>query len=178
MAIEGGKMKNIGDTIFWVESGTNYCKQIPCPMCFGKRIVTIILGDDSQTKIECGFCQRGTDRPSGMATTWEPSAITQSGTITGVSTRDGVKYEVGHKSINEYETYPTKEIAEIVRLAKFEEVQARADLWFKESFVTAKKKQIWSAGYNRDCIARAKRTIEWHESRLGMIADKAKGDAK
>ena len=161
---------NIGDTIFWVEASTSYQKQIPCPMCFGKCFVTIILGDDSQEKIECGFCQRGMERPNGFATTWEPTSNVRSGVITGVSTKDGVRYEVGYRSIYEHETYSEPE-AELVRAAKFEEVKEQADRLFQESFVTAKKKQVWSAGYHRQCIEREERTIKWHKLRLGTIKE-------
>lgn len=163
----------IGDTIYWVEANTHYGKQIPCPMCFGKMFVTIILGDDSQTKIECGFCQHGMDRPSGIAKTWEPIAITYSGVITGVSSRDGIKYEVGYRSISERDIFESAQEAEVERLIRFEEVKTQAENWFKDNFVQAKKKQIWSAGYHRECIKREERTIEWHKFRLQMIKDKA-----
>lgn len=162
---------NIGDTVYWVEASTHYQKSIPCPMCFGKCFVTIILGDDSQEKIECGFCQKGYERACGIAKTWEASAMVCSGAITGVSSRDGVRYEVGYRSVYEHEIF-TKEEAELVRVEKLAEVTSQAEHWFKESFVNAKKNQIWSAGYHRECIKREKRTIEWHELRLGMIKDK------
>lgn len=161
---------NLGDTVYWVESSAYYQKQIPCPMCFGKCYVTIILGDDSQEKIECGFCQRGCDRPSGYATTWEPFAKVCSGVITGLSTKDGNRYEVGYRTINEHEIYTEAE-AQLVCQTKLKEETERAAFWFGESFVTAKKKQVWSAGYHRECIKREKRTIEWHELRLGMIKE-------
>lgn len=162
---------NLGDTIYWIEASTHCQKQVPCPMCFGKLLVTIILGDDSQTKIECGFCQRGTDRPSGFATTWEPSSVLKSGVITGVSTKDGIRYESGYKSLFEHEIYDDEKIAELVRVVKLEEVEAQAKHWFQEQFGDAKKKQIWSAGYHRECIKREERTIEWHKLRLGMIKE-------
>lgn len=164
----------IGDTIYWVESSAHYQKQIPCPMCFGKKFVTIILGDDSQEKIECGACQRGTERPSGFATVWEPSANILSGTITGVSTKDGIRYEVGYKTIRESEAFESDKEAEPYRLLKYEEEKSRADLWWQESFVNAKKKQIWSANYHRECIKREERTIEWHKYRLMKIKEERK----
>jgi hypothetical protein len=163
----------LGDKIFWVTSDTRYAKKIPCPMCFGKLFVTIILGDDSQSKIECGFCQSGVDRPSGLATSWEPSATVHSGTITGVSSKDGVRYEVGNASLWEHECFQDEKEATLFRDVKFDEAKELAEKWFKESFVHAKKKQIWSAGYHRQSIASAERTISWHKLRLGMIAEAA-----
>ncbi len=158
----------LGDTAYWIESGTNYQKRIPCPMCFGKLFVTVILGDDTQEKVECGFCQRGVERPSGYATTWEASATVHLGIITGVSTKDGIRYEVGYKSLFEHEIYSESE-AELVRVAKFEEAKEQAEKLFRDSFITATKKQVWSAGYHRENIKRAERNIEWHKLRLGMI---------
>lgn len=165
-------MKNIGDTIYWIESSTHFGKSIPCPMCFGKGLVTIILGDDSQEKIECGMCSHGIERPSGQARTWEASAFIKSGKISGVSTRDGLKYEVGHTSVYAHDCFDSEADAIPRRDAELVEVQKRREAWFRESFVNCKKKQVWSAGYHRGCIESAKRTIEWHEARLGMIAEK------
>lgn len=166
---------NIGDKVFWVESSTHYGKQIPCPLCFGKRFVTIILGDDSQTKIQCGYCEKGCSGTTGFATVWEPMARVNSGTITGVSLRDGIRYEVGSKSLTESDLFAGEQDAESLRLAKFEEEKARAEEWFRESFIQAKKKQIWSAGYHRNNIKQLERSIEWHKLRLRMIKDPAPG---
>lgn len=162
---------NIGDEVYWVYSTTNYGKQVPCSMCFGKRFVEVILGDNSVVKSECGFCQRGCDRASGNMTIWTDFTEIRHGKITGISMRDGVRYEVGRETLWAYETYPTKEAAEIVYAEKDKEAKERAAECFRESFVNCTKKQIWSVGYHKGCIERAERTIEWHQSRLGMIKE-------
>lgn len=162
----------LGDVIYWVESGTHHGKLIPCPMCFGKFFVTLILGDGSQEKIECGFCSHGIDRPSGQAKTWEAHAEVKSGAITGFSSKDSIRYEVGYKTIYAHEVIDDEKTAELVKEIKLEEAKEQAAKWFRDSFVQAKKKQLWSAGYHRSCIERQERTIEWHKLRLGMIAEK------
>lgn len=162
---------NIGDKAYWIESNTNYGKKIPCPMCFGKRFITLILGDDSQAQIECGFCSHGLERPSGFANTWEPAAIIHSGVITGVSNREGTKYEIGRCNLFAHELYSTEDEAKLVQEVKLKEVTEQAERWFKESFIRAKKQQIWSAGYHRNCIKSAERTISWHQLRLNMIKE-------
>lgn len=166
--------KAIGDIIYWVESSANYGKEIPCPMCFGKRFVTLILGDDSKCEIECGYCSHGVDRPSGIAKTWEPHAAVRSGKITGISTRDGIRYEAGYTSLYAHETYDSQAIADEVCKSRLEEVKKHAEEWHIESFVNCKKKQIWSAGYHRESIKSAERNIEWHKMRLNMIKEKNK----
>lgn len=165
-------MKSIGDTVYWVESHTHYGKSIPCPMCFGKQFVTIILGDGSNVKSECGMCSHGLDRATGQTKTWEAVALILSGAITGISTREGVKYEVGHTSVYQHECFDSEDEAIPVRDAKLKEMEERRDTWFKESFIRCKKTQIWNAGYHRGCIEDLERNISWHKARLGMIEDR------
>lgn len=163
---------SVGDEVYWVESSSNYQKSVPCPMCFGQRFVTIILGNDESEKIECGYCQKGYDRASGIATVWQPDAVVHKGTISGVTTRNGIKYEIGYKSIDEHELFNKKDDAEIEREKRYRAEVERSEKWFLDNFIQAKKKQIWSVGYHRRSIKDAEKTIAWHKSRLGMIKDK------
>lgn len=165
-------MKQIGDKVYWVESHTHYGKSIPCPMCFGKRFVTIILGDDSRTDSLCVMCSHGLECATGLAKTWEAVAVICSGEITGISTRDELKYEVGYKTISAVEVFDSEAAAIPVREEKQKETEERRDAWFKDSFVNCKKSQLWSAGYHRDCIKSAERTIQWHETRLNIIKER------
>lgn len=160
---------SMGETIYWVESSCNYQKRVPCPMCFGKLFVTIILGDDSQTKVSCGMCERGYEGSTGTATVWEPNARVESGLISGVSTKDGIRYEVDRHTVEEAKAFKTLEAAEIERERQYSIEVERAKEWFKQSFVNCSKKQVWSAGYHRNSIASSERNIEWHKLRLGLI---------
>lgn len=165
---------NLGDTVYWIYSSNHYSKKIPCPMCFGKKKVEVILGDNSTIKSECGYCRHGVDFATGTATTWGPHAEIKSGKITGINMSEGWKYSVGYSSLYDYELFATEEEAAGPLAERWVEVKKQAEAFFKESFVNATEKQIWSAGYHRQCIERAKQTIEWHEARLGMIKDKKK----
>lgn len=167
---------NLGDKIYWVYSSTNYGKPMPCPMCFGKRFVTLILGDESQTKSACGFCERGMEGSTGTATVWEPYAAVRSGVISGISTKDGIRYEVGYETIKEYEAFSTEADAQIECDKQYSLAKERAKEWFEKAFIDCKKKQIWSAGYHKNCIKSAERNIEWHQLRLGMIKTGATND--
>lgn len=159
----------IDDKVFYVQSSTHYQKTIPCRLCFGKRFVTIILGDGSEVKSMCGACDRGMESATGYETTHEPEAIIKEGRITGISCRDGVKYEINGSSFYENEIYSSEAEAEKERQIKFEEVTKRADLWYKDSFINCTKKQLWSARYHRGCVESAERNLRWHQMRLGLI---------
>ena len=56
--------------------------------------------------------------------------------------------------------------------AKLKEEIERRKLWERDHFITATKKQVWSAGYHRGCIESAERTLNWHKMRLCMIKEK------
>ena len=163
---------SVGDEVYWVESSSNYSKSVPCPMCFGKRFVTIILGNEESERIECGYCQKGYDRASGIATVWKPDAVVHKKEISGVSTKNGIRYELGYRSIEEHEIFTNEDDANIEREKRYKLEVERSDRWFKDNFVNAKKNQVWSTGYHRRCIKDAKKTISWHEARLCMIKDK------
>lgn len=166
----------IGDIVYWVESSSNMEKTIPCPICFGKRFVIIILGDDTQEKIECGYCSHGIERATGYIKTWLPCAMVKSDRITGVSSRYGIKYELSNRQIEEQDIFDNEKDAEIEKEIRYKQEVERSQLWFKESFVSAKKSQVWSVGYHKNEIKRNQRTIEWHQERIGMI--KVKSDEK
>lgn len=162
----------IGDAVYYVESSCNYKKSIPCQMCFGKRKVTIIKGDGTSIESECGACERGIERATGYMTVWEPEALVKSGVISGISTKDGLKYEVGYGNFRESELYLFEAEAEEVRLLKLEEEKERAALWFQNNFIQCTKKQIWSASYHAKRIESAERDISWHKARLCMIDER------
>ena len=52
------KIFNVGDTVFVAGYG-DYEKKVQCPVCFGKKKVTLILGDDTHIELDCDYCRRG-----------------------------------------------------------------------------------------------------------------------
>ena len=162
----------IGDKVFYVEASTRYGKEVPCSVCFGKRYATIILGDGSSSEIECGFCSHGFAGPSGFCKAWEPFAKVLEGEIEGISTRNGLRYEVGYSAFTRDEIYLKKDDAEKQCKIQYKILKERAEKWFEESFVSCKKKQLWSLGYHKNQIKDHERTIKWHKLRLRMISEK------
>jgi hypothetical protein len=48
---------SVGDTVWWARYARKEVKEI-CPVCYGKRQVRVILGDDSIVETECTYCAR------------------------------------------------------------------------------------------------------------------------
>lgn len=163
----------IGQTVYWVESSCNYMKSVPCPICFGHRRVEIILGNKEVQPIECGYCAKGYQGPTGKATIWEPQSTIYEGEITGIKKNDFGKWEyiIGRRDVGELDLYTSKKDAQPKRDMMLETEKEKAEAWFKDSFVRAKKNQVWSVGYHREQIKHHKKSIEWHKMRLQMIKD-------
>ena len=161
----------MGDLVFWVESGVHGERKIPCPICCGKRFVTIILGDNFKEKIVCGACSFGFNPPCGEVSAYDPYSQIQSGFISGISTRNGVRYEIGYNCIEEHKLFIDEEDANKEREVQAVEVGKRAHAWREENLVSHKKNQVWSVGYHRRCIQEKEEQIEWHERKLLRIKE-------
>lgn len=165
---------NLGDTVYFVYSSANYEKSIPCPVCFGKKFVKITFGNGEEFDTICGYCSHDFEGPTGIAKTWEPFAEIRTEVITGISMKNGLRYETNYGTFSEDELFPSKDLAQVVYEKEFNERKSQAEKWFKDSFVQCKAKQLWSAGYHKRCIESAEKTIEWHKQRLVLIKDKPK----
>lgn len=159
----------IGDKVFFVDASSNYGKTVPCPICFGKKFAKIILGDDSVVEVECGGCKAGIDSPSGTMTVWAPSATVIEGTVSGISTRNGMSYEIGYRNLSRHEIFTDKIQADLERDRSLKEVTEQAERHFKDKFKHCTESQLWSVKYHRSCIQSDERSIEWHKMRLNMI---------
>lgn len=165
---------NIGDEVFHVQSSMNYCVKVPCTLCFGKLRVTVILGNEERVDTECQHCAHGIDPPSGQSITWRPHAHIIRGLISGVIHEyDGWRYQVEGCSAREDELFSTREEAVPVMETKLKEETERKEVYERDHFITATKKQVWSAGYHRNRIADCERSMNWHKARLCMIKDKS-----
>ena len=159
-------MYKIGD-IVWVGNVSTEAKQIPCPVCFAKKVVTLILGDDSHVELDCKFCQRG----FGDATGYIPSTYYFVGsaiqkTITGVDTRQDnhetkITYWFGGIGYDKRKIADTKEDA--IAKAEVEAIESnlRATIATEERKHHEHKTYSWNAGYY---LQRAESSLKDHEA--------------
>jgi hypothetical protein len=166
---------NIGDDVYYVTSSCRHGVSVPCSICFGKLKVRVILGNGEHVDTECQHCAHGMNPPSGFSMTWEPKSEIHFGIIKGIrDTSEGWRYDIGYESVQDHEMFTSREDAVPLMERRLAEETERRKLWERDHFLTATKKQIWSAGYHRSCIETLKRNISWHEMRLCMIDDKSK----
>jgi len=175
--VGGAKMErkyNIGDKVWYAKTGTKE-KSVECPECFGKKFLTVILGDNSKVTIDCAGCARGYEPPKGYVIYYEWGVDVREVTIQRMEIKpDEVTY--GFWDCYSAETdriFSTKEEAEKRALELVEEhnKEELARIYRKE-----KNNHTWSwnVHYHRDCIRRAEKDLIYHKAKLEASKGKLK----
>ena len=162
---------NLGDTV-WVAEASSYAAiTVPCPICFGKRRVILILGDGSMCDIECDVCEKY--GPKGTVAEHGVTSSVRSATVTDVRIENGrVRCAVEHSS-NDEDFFPTREEAEARRIVLYAAAEAQAAKNQEQILLTHKKKHSWTAHHHLEQAKKARKTAEYHESKAKMIRAEA-----
>lgn len=168
-----------GDTIWHASFTPHREKHVPCPVCFGKRSVVLILGNDDHVTIECDYCGKGSpDGPRGYDTVYEAEAIAVERTITEVRVRvttDGEEREYlaanwvlapGDMFATEAEALTRAQ--EKAAAAEAEETRRGGVSWQDDA-----KSYAWKAGYHMRNAERARRDLAYSERMISVCKAKA-----
>jgi len=176
----------IGDKVWLSRPGQEQVKKL-CPICFGKLLVRLILGDDSEVILPCDYCGKGYDGPQGYTMEYEYTDGAIPFVIQGMDIRiqNGEKEEVCYKynwSGNggnyayEAEVYDTKEEAvarsKQIRAEEEEAQLTRSDYIKKQTSKTF----TWNAGYHLSEAKRNEESAARHRKLAAICKSKAKGE--
>lgn len=168
----------IGDSV-WVPRAHAFNEEIvSCPVCFGKRRVVVILGNDEHVSVPCEMCGVGYEGPRGTVRVRRAGGEVEPHTISSISYRNEAFVYCGYHGMSfaENEAFDTHEEAEAALVPMLEQAKADAERMFASNIDNAAKKHSWSVGYGRSCIARLKRELAYHENRI--IESKEPRDAR
>ena len=169
---------NVGDTVF-VPISARQQKQIPCPICFGKLNVALILGNDDKIILPCGYCGHGWNEPTGhimeyMCIVDAECKIITSVRINKTESGEQIEYAAGHYVYKETEVFADKDnalqAAKNIKARQDEEERTRAE-FLKHK---AKKSFAWNAGYHMREAKRNRWQAEYHETKAVLCKVKAK----
>jgi hypothetical protein len=172
---------NIGDTI-WTPLPAQRQIDVLCPVCFGQRKVTVILGDDTHIETPCEFCCLGSDDPQGTVTEWTSSAGAMARIVTEVRetvtrTTHTVEYVCDTWVVTAERAFTTQEEAIAVAIAE-SEAQALDEA---ERSATRKKHShksyAWHVGYHKREAKRAREQAAFHEQRAVECAARVRKKA-
>ena len=169
---------NVGDTIWWATCGTEEVTK-PCPICFGKRVVTLILGNDEQVQTHCDFCGKGFDGPLGYLQEYEWRSAVKEVRITGkqVNEMDGnrdVEYRYGSYVLLPDNIFTNKEDAEarVLELIAKHEAEENDRMTYRKEH--NKKSYSWHVGYHKRRAKEARRELEYHEKKAVSLKELSK----
>jgi len=164
----------IGDSVWWAGI-TGQEEDVLCPECFGKKFLTVILGDDSKVTIPCVSCIRGYEEPSGKVYYYKRVCNVLNVQINRVEeTREEIEYGIYQSyCVPESEVFDTKEEAE----KRAMEISERMN---KEEIEKIHRKEknnrtwAWNVHYHRDNIKRCEKDLIYHKSKLDYAKIKVK----
>lgn len=147
----------------------------PCPACFGKLAVVVILGNDEHVGVPCEACGIGYREPRGYVEEWEYEIGARPFVITGVRSMSGndwvVINEVGwtysFANLCATETEAIQKSRDRLEALMQQNAEAR-----RHRRNTANKAP-WSVRYHRKQIADLERQLAWHRAKVTV---RAKGD--
>jgi len=175
-------MYNIGDEVWWARCDNRNVTKT-CPICFGKRQVTLILGNNDILTLPCNYCGIGFGEPSGHIDEWEYISQPELIAISEVhvnKTQDGDKVEYRYGSWCPYtaDLFNTREEAmfrceeKIIKLKKEQQTRAEHIKGDKN------KSYSWNAGYHQREAKRHEENAIYHREHAKLCKSKNKAKRK
>jgi hypothetical protein len=166
---------NLGDTVYVASFNAHREKTVPCRMCVGTGKVLVVNVNGDQFVLECDFCGKGRDVPSGREVIYEAEArvsecvVTEKTVkVTAAGQTIGYNWPIGEKN-----TYATEAEAQ----ARAEELAAEAKREEEERCGRVaehtNKSYAWAAGYHLREIDRLTSSLAYHKRMVKIAAEKA-----
>jgi len=166
----------VGDTV-WVARCEWRTVQVTCPICFGKREVTLILGNGEKLAMSCDYCRKGYKGPYGTIGEYRYINKPEKFKITAVEIKVSEKGEEVKYMSEHYILYPDKVFnSEADAIKKSEEMKKELEEKQKEDKLKVKKHKnySWNAGYHLREVKECKRKIEYHTNMARLCKEKAR----
>lgn len=172
------KKYSVGDAIWHSRYGINPVVKT-CPVCFGKKEVTLILGNGDEVVLKCEYCVKGFNEPSGTITEYEYVAAASQRTITAINSVVTVngeerEYMCGFTRLKNGDIFDTE--GEALVRSEYEAKEARKEQETKIEYLKKSKAKSfsWNAGYWMSQIRNAKKNIEQWEKRVQLCKARSK----
>lgn len=165
---------SIGEKV-WRASYESTESRVECPDCCGKGYIRCIMGDGAEVSVDCGNCSFGFEAYArGYLKHYlrKPTAILT--TITGINIEGGkVEYKTTDSYLVEQDRLfcSEQEALDAARGMASEVEKAELKRLLKKEKDT--RSWAWNATYHRREIKRARQSLEYHERKLNVAAEKA-----
>lgn len=82
------KVYKVGDWVWYATYESEEIK-VPCPVCYGNKVVTVILGNGDEVAVECDYCGKGWQNALGYVTDYQRNPKAEQQQITKRRIEDG-----------------------------------------------------------------------------------------
>ena len=172
------KIRNINDVVWWATyENKEVSKQ--CIVCYGKKEVTLVLGNGDNVTLPCSYCGTGYEEPRGYTREYEFVSNVQQIAIDKVSIEktlvgDIVEYSYGCYCLRPDMIFDTKEEAEekikTLIAARIGDENTKSEHIKKDKY----KSFTWNAGYHMREAKKAKEQVEYHEKKAILCKERSK----
>ena len=171
----------IGDEIWVAHAGITQ-KDRACRVCAGQRWITLITGYAEEVRLDCEYCARGYEAPTGRESYYEYAAEPRLHHVTGIDvavTPEGeqVTYREGSDNcwhnFKASDCFPTHDAAldRAAELVKAQEAEQEANMARKEK---DNKSYAWHAGYHLRNAKEHERQMEYHRRKAVVMGSLGK----
>jgi hypothetical protein len=158
----------------------------PCPVCYGKKMVIVILGNGDQVETECGYCGHGFEGPLGYVKTGDRLVEgAHMSKITGVDVRtaDDGSMDITYwfNGCGYHQNRVAKTYEEAVELGKITAAKYQHEdhaHMIDMAKHNINKSYAWNVGYHLKSAERAKKDLEYHEAKAKLLQTKVKEEKK
>lgn len=172
----------VGDRVWLARAGTEEIKK-PCPVCYGKLSVRLILGNDDVVELPCDYCGKGFEGPRGWVTEYEYSIGAENlvvrevrSEITDAGETNHYLFSGGRYADSGGDIFDTEQEA----LTQCQEVKARLEeeQRTRAEYIKAKDNMTfaWNAGYHLREAKREEASAARHRERAKLCKERAENE--
>lgn len=171
------KTYSVGDTV-WLSRYAHEAVQKPCPVCFGNKQVTLILGNDDKVLLPCDSCGHGLDEPTGVVTEYEYVAKADHLVITRVEsniTLEGEerRYYFAHRYANSENIFDSEAEA-LARCSQIIAQELLEDAKAHRLKHNRLKSYAWNAGYHLRQARDHRERADYHDQKAVLCKTRAR----
>lgn len=169
----------VGDRVWYAK-----CQWEPvtktCPTCFGKKEVTLILGNGENVILPCGGCSPGYDPPQGYISEYEYVVKPEPITITGMSIeidrngKEQVRYNSGNCFFDDIDVFSTEEEARTKAEAKKKDLDEEQRTRAEHIKKNVHKSFSWNAHYHMREAKKHRESALYHDEKAQLCKERAK----
>jgi len=157
----------VGDAVWIAKCGIESVQKI-CPTCFGKKEVTLILGNGDSVILPCKGCVIGFDPPGGYISECEYVAEPEMMVIWGMDIKinhDGerVCYYQQNRTYDDKDVYATKEEAQVRANEKKTQLEKEQTTRAEHVKKDIHKSFSWNASYHMRHAKKDRESAEYHD---------------